>query len=68
MTDRITQLEEALAHQTKLVEELNDMVSTQTREIDLLKRQVKMLIQRAAEDEAANMSGVVVGNQKPPHY
>ena len=68
MTDRMTQLEETLAHQTHLVEELNDIVAEQANEIDLLKRQVTILIKRAAEEEAANQSGIVVGDQPPPHY
>ena len=68
MTDRITQLEETLAHQTHLVEELNDIVAAQAKEIDMLKRQVTILIKRAAEEEAANQSGVAFTDQPPPHY
>lgn len=68
MSAQITKIEEALAHQTMLVEELNDVVAKQSEEIALLKRHVTMLVKRAAEEEAANQSGVVIGNEQPPHY
>ena len=68
MTDPIIKLEEALAHQTHLVEELNDIVAQQSKEIELLKRQVTILIKRAADEEAANPSSVSFGDQPPPHY
>jgi SlyX protein len=66
--DRITRLEEAIAHQSTLVEELNEVVTGQATEIDLLNRRVAMLMQRAAEQEADNLSGAPLADQKPPHW
>ena len=66
--DRITRLEEALAHQSTLVEELNEVVTGQATEIDFLNRRMAMLMQRAAEQEADNMSGAPLADQKPPHW
>ena len=66
--DRITRLEETLAHQGTLVEELNEVVTGQATEIDLLNRRVSMLMQRAAEQEADNLSGAPLADQKPPHW
>lgn len=66
--DRITRLEEALAHQSALVEELNDVITKQAAEIDLLNRRVSMLMQRAAEQEADNLSGAPLADQRPPHW
>ena len=66
--DRITRLEEALAHQSALVEELNDVITKQAAEIDLLNRRVSMLMQRAAEQEADNLSGAPLADQSPPHW
>jgi len=66
--DRITRLEEALAHQSALVEELNEVVTGQATEIDQLNRRVSMLMQRAAEQEADNLSGAPLADQRPPHW
>ncbi len=66
--DRITRLEEALAHQSALLEELNDVITSQASEIDLLNRRVAMLMQRAAEQEADNLSGAPLADQRPPHW
>ena len=66
--DRITRLEEALAHQSALVEELNDVITKQAAEIDSLNRRVSMLMQRAAEQEADNLSGAPLADQRPPHW
>ena len=66
--DRLTRLEEHLAHQNTLVEELNEVVTEQRVEIDLLNRRVAMLLQRAAEQEADNLSGAPLADQRPPHW
>ena len=66
--DRLTRLEEHLAHQNTLVEELNEVVTEQRAEIDLLNRRVAMLMQRAAEQEADNLSGGPLADQRPPHW
>jgi len=66
--DRITRLEEALAHQSALVEELNEVVTGQATEIDLLNRRVVMLMKRAAEQEAEGASGAPLADQPPPHW
>ncbi len=69
MTDtRITRLEESLAHQALTIEELNEVVTRQQAEIDRLTRQIAMLIQRAAEQEAENPSSVPLADQVPPHW
>lgn len=68
LESRLTSLEEHLAHQNSLVEELNEVVVEQRKEIDLLNRRVAMLMQRAAEQEADSMSGAPLADQKPPHW
>ncbi|MEL6648197.1 MAG: SlyX family protein [Pseudomonadota bacterium] len=68
MTDRITQLEETIAHQAKLLDELNAVVADQAKELDLLTRRVRLLLERAAEAEAEKGGGVVIGDERPPHY
>ena len=63
-----TRLEERLAYLEKLCDELNDVVAGQSREIDRLTRQVAMLIEREAAREAAGGGGVIIGDERPPHY
>lgn len=63
----LTLLEERIAHLTRMVEDLSDVVARQEGEIARLQRQAAMLIEREmaraeAEGEAADP------NQRPPHW
>ena len=64
----MTALQERLAHQDRLVEELSDVIADQGRRIETLERRVAMLMAREAEREADVPGGVVLGNERPPHY
>ncbi|WP_299294570.1 SlyX family protein [uncultured Tateyamaria sp.] len=61
-------LEEQIAHLTRAVEDLSDVVARQEREISLLTRRAQLLMEREAEREAQGGGGVVVGDERPPHY
>lgn len=61
-------LEERIAHLTRTVEDLSDVIIRQQGEIDVLTRRVAMLMQREGEREAAQGSGVVMGDERPPHW
>lgn len=61
-------LEEQLAHLLRAVDDLSDIVATQQNEIDRLNARVEMLMRREGEREAAGGGGVVVGDERPPHY
>lgn len=61
-------LEEQIAHLTRTVEELSDVVARQETEIATLTRRVVMLMQREGERDAQASGGVVVGDERPPHY
>lgn len=61
-------LEEQIAHLTRTVDELNEIVSRQQDTIDMLTRRVQMLMEREAEREAEGSGGVVMGDERPPHY
>ena len=61
-------LEEQIAHLTRTVDDLNEIVTRQEAEIATLTRRVHMLIQREGEREAAETGGVVMGDERPPHY
>jgi SlyX protein len=68
MTDRLHAAEEQIAHLTRMVDDLSDMVAQQGREIDLLTRRVALLMSREAEREAEGAGSVPLADQKPPHY
>jgi SlyX protein len=62
------QLEEKIAHLTRTIEELSDVVARQEGEITTLNRRVFMLMQREGERDAQGTGGVVLGDERPPHY
>lgn len=61
-------LEEQIAHLTRTVEELNAVVTNQQDEIDRLTRRVEMLMRREGERAQEGSGGVVLGDERPPHY
>ncbi|MHA6267367.1 SlyX family protein [Aliiroseovarius sp. CAU 1755] len=66
--DRMTQLEETVAHLTRVVDELSDVIARQDTELSKMSHRVRMLVEREAEREMANSGGVVLGDERPPHY
>ena len=68
MNTRIETLEEQIAHLTRTVEDLSDIVARQERELALLTRRAQMLMEREAERESQGGGGGVVGDERPPHY
>lgn len=64
----MSNLEELVAHLQRTVDDMSDVVARQAREIDVLNRRVAMLMQREAERQSEGEGGIVVGNEKPPHY
>ena len=67
MTDT-TALTEHLAHLTRMLDDLSDVVARQDREIERLKTRVEMLSQREAQREADATGAVGLGDERPPHY
>lgn len=67
MTDPI-RIEERLAHLTRAVEDLSEVVARQAREIDRLSRRVGLLMEREAEREAEGGGTIPLADQKPPHW
>ena len=60
----IEALEERIAHLMRSVEDLSDVVTRQGRELDRLTRLTGLLMVR----EAGREDGVVLADQKPPHW
>lgn len=61
-------LEEQIAHLTRSLDDLSDVVANQQAEIDLLTRRVAMLMAREAEREAEGGGAITLGDDRPPHY
>lgn len=61
-------LEEQMAHLLRTVDDLSDIVAQQHSEIDRLNARVEMLMRREGEREASGSGGIVVGDERPPHY
>ena len=68
ITQSMQHLEEHIAHLTRQIDELNEVVTTQSTEIARLKAQVALLIAREAERAAEGSGGVILGDERPPHY
>jgi SlyX protein len=65
LSRRIDTLETRLAYQDDTIETLNETITAQWKQIDLLTRQIAQLNERLQEAEA-NAPGAV--NEPPPHY
>ncbi|WP_299771349.1 SlyX family protein [uncultured Tateyamaria sp.] len=61
-------LEEQIAHLQRTVDELSEVTARQETEIALLTRRVQMLMEREAQREADGGGGVILGDERPPHY
>ncbi len=59
-------MEERIAHLTRAVDDLSDVVTRQGREVDRLTRLVNLLAEREAEREG--MGGAAEVDVKPPHW
>lgn len=68
MTEPLNSLEERLAHLIRTVDDLSDVIARQDTEIGRLKTRVQMLIEREAQRQSEASGGVVLGDERPPHY
>lgn len=68
MDERITELEERIAHLMKMSEDLSDVVARQDREIDTMKHRLQMLMEREAQREFDEGGSVPLADQRPPHW
>jgi SlyX protein len=65
LSERIDALEAKLMFQEDTIEVLNQTITMQWQQIDVLRRQLKQLSERLREAEAG-ASGAA--NERPPHY
>lgn len=67
MTD-VTHLEEQIAHLTKTVEDLSDIVARQETELAVATRRIAMLMEREATREMDSGGSIPLADQRPPHW
>lgn len=63
-----TQLEEQIAHLTRTVEELSDIVARQETELAQVTRRLAMLMEREANRELDAGGTVPLADERPPHW
>ena len=69
MTDTSRQsFEEQIAHLARMVDDLSEVVARQDADIERLKRHTSMLMEREAGREADAGGGIILGDERPPHY
>ena len=61
---RINELEARVAHQDRLMAELNDVITAQWKKIEAVERQMR----RLGEELEGRDSLEAPADQKPPHY
>jgi|TARA_R110002072_G_scaffold136308_4_gene278724 SlyX protein len=64
---RVMELESRLAHQESTLDDLNGIVVAQRGEIDLLNRQVTLLVTRSREADRGG-EALPANDGPPPHY
>lgn len=60
--------EERIAHLTRMVEDLSDVVARQAAEIAVIGRRLGLLLEREAAREAEGGGAIPLADQKPPHW
>ena len=66
--ERIADLEIQVAHQARQLDDLNEIVERQWREIEKLTRSVSRLVERLQALEVSAESGPPGEEPPPPHY
>ncbi|MEY4640024.1 MAG: hypothetical protein RLZZ227_18 [Pseudomonadota bacterium] len=67
MSDELIELQTQLAFQEQTIAELNEVLTSQQQQIDLLRRELNLLKEQFGTLEDRVDSGPVQ-NEKPPHY
>lgn len=66
LAERLDRLEMRTAHQDAAIDELNEVITAQWKQIDYLKRQISRLEEQAAQAPAT--AGPAQLEPPPPHY
>ncbi|MGZ3216758.1 SlyX family protein [Paracoccus sp. T5] len=66
--DRLRQLEETVAHLTRVTEDLSEVIARQDRDLARVTRRLDQLLLAEAERQADAAGSVAIADQRPPHY
>jgi len=64
----ITHMEEQIAHLTRTVEDLSEIVARQETELAVIQRRLALLMEREAGREIEAGGTVPLADQRPPHW
>ncbi len=62
--ERLINIEIALANQERIIEDLNQVIISQGKQLDLLQKQTEMLVERIESGDVKPLSE----ETPPPHY
>ena len=62
--ERLINIEIALANQERIIEDLNQVIISQGKQLDLLQKQTEMLVERLERGDVKPLSE----ETPPPHY
>ncbi|GAA3863736.1 SlyX family protein [Celeribacter arenosi] len=65
---RLTAIEEQVAHLTRVVDELSEIVARQETALEIAGRRLGMLMEVEAARQADGEGAVALGDQRPPHW
>jgi SlyX protein len=68
MEERLTRAEEQIAHLTRIIDDLSDVVARQQADIALQTKRIEMLVAREAERALDAGGGATLTDQRPPHW
>lgn len=65
---RQTDMEEQIAHLTRVVDDLSDELARQGKALEVAERRIALLMARAAEAESEQGGTIPLADQRPPHW
>ncbi|MDA0687858.1 MAG: SlyX family protein [Proteobacteria bacterium] len=69
LEDKLVDLESRYSHQEDLLQQLNDIVASQGRQLDLLENKIQLMYGRISDLQSQiPVSGDAAVNEPPPHY
>lgn len=68
MHERLVTVEEQIAHLTRTVDDLSEVIARQETELARLAGKVSRLVEREASREVAEGAEIPLADQRPPHW